>query len=141
MVTIRKLGHIEKDKQCTYNVKDACNIRCGGKAIIITYSERVFIALCNVHEPYCDLYPVPPDNIFPHYLITGTIKKRLFKTKCVLISSTNLFETFLFLRRTERDTSKIYIRFHVKCPLFLSDFNKRRIFSTVFRKIPKHKIS
>jgi hypothetical protein len=28
----------------------------------------------------------------------------------------------------------MYIGLHVKCPLFLSDFNENGIFSTVFRK-------
>jgi len=32
--------------------------------------------------------------------------------------------------------SRMYIGFHVKCPLFLSDCNESWIFSTVFRKIP-----
>ena len=35
----------------------------------------------------------------------------------------------------------MYIGLHVRYPLFLSDFNETRIFSTVIRKILKHKIS
>ena len=27
----------------------------------------------NAHAPYCHLWPAPPYNIFPHYLINGTI--------------------------------------------------------------------
>jgi hypothetical protein len=37
--------------------------------------------------------------------------------------STVLPETFLIVRRNERDMIKIYIGFYVKYPLFLSDFN------------------
>ena len=33
-------------------------------------------------------------------------------------------ETFLMLRRTERDRSKMEIGLHVKCPLFLPVFNE-----------------
>ena len=43
---------------------------------------------------------------FPHYLINGTIfgkKKVTEHTMCVLSSPTNLSETFLILRRNERD--------------------------------------
>jgi hypothetical protein len=31
---------------------------------------------CNVHAPYCHLWPVRLYNIFPHYLINGTIFQR-----------------------------------------------------------------
>jgi len=37
--------------------------------------------------------------------------------------------------------SKRHIGLHVKYPLFLSDFNETRTFSTGFRKVLKHKIS
>jgi len=33
-------------------------------------------------------------------------------------------ETFFILRRNERDRIKMYIGLHVKCPMFLSDFNE-----------------
>jgi hypothetical protein len=43
---------------------------------------------------------------------------------CVLIFSTNFPETFLILRRNERDIIKYeYNFFNVMYPLFLSDFN------------------
>jgi len=44
-------------------------------------------------------------------------------------------------KKCERYGIKMYIGFHVKYPLFLSDFNEALIFSTYFRKILKHKIS
>ena len=44
---------------------------------------------------------------------------------CVPISSTTLSETFIILRRIERDMmKKIYIGLHVKYPLFVSDFHE-----------------
>jgi len=46
-----------------------------------------------------------------------------------------LSETFLILRRTERDMIKKYVGIHVKYPLFLSDFNEASILSTDFGKI------
>ena len=43
----------------------------------------------NAHAPYCHLWPAPLYDIFPHYLINGTIfEKRLLNTKCVLIFCT-----------------------------------------------------
>ena len=48
-------------------------------------------------------------------------------------------ETFLILRRNERDTiKKIYIGLHVKYPLCSSDFNKNLNFLDIFSK--NHKI-
>ena len=43
---------------------------------------------------------------------------------CVLIYSANLLETFLILRRNERDRSRMYIGLHVKYPLLLSGVNE-----------------
>jgi hypothetical protein len=77
---------------------------------------------CNTHSLY---YIVISDFIFPHYLINDTIfeKKKLLKIKCVLISSKNIFsETFLILRKTERDIIKMYIGLHVKVPVILVIF-------------------
>jgi len=49
---------------------------------------------------------------------------------------------FLFLRRIQRYMTKnVHIGLHVKYPLFLSDFNATRIFSTDFRKFLKNEIS
>ena len=43
---------------------------------------------------------------------------------CVLIFSTILSETFLILRRSERDMTKMFSVFHVKYHSFLSDLIK-----------------
>jgi len=82
---------------------------------------------------YCYLCPVRVYHSFLHYLINGTIFGKILKIKCFLIISTNFSKTFLVLRRVEGDI--MYIGLHEKYPLFLSDFNKTRFFSTDFRKI------
>jgi hypothetical protein len=93
-----------------------CNIRTrssnhysSGKAITITYSECVFLAIVIQHPKrmrhifICDLSRLY--NIFPHYLINGTIfEKQLLNLKCVFWFPLQLFsETFLILRRIQRD--------------------------------------
>jgi len=61
---------------------------------------------------------------------------------CVLIFSTTLSETFLILRRNERDKIKnIYTGLHVKYLLVFSGLNEISIFSTDFRKILEYQIS
>jgi hypothetical protein len=55
-----------------------CNHCCRAQAINITYSEDVFVALRIQHamqtrRTYCHLRSVRLCDIFPHYLINGTI--------------------------------------------------------------------
>ena len=61
-------------------------------------------------------------------------KKVTERKMCVLISSTVLFETFLILRKNQRDTVMKVKTLHVSYLLFLSDFNKTSVFSKDFRK-------
>ena len=60
---------------------------------------------CNANAPYCHLWPVRLCRIFPHYLKNSTIFKRnLLNIKCVYWFYVHvLSETFLIVRRTERD--------------------------------------
>jgi hypothetical protein len=51
----------------------SCNHCCSGDAINITYSACVSVALVIRHAPYCHLWPARLYDIFPHYLIKGTI--------------------------------------------------------------------
>ena len=84
---------------------------------------------CNAHGPYCYLWPVWLYSIFPHYLINGTIfgKKIIELEIRVLISCALRSETFLILRRTERDMVKnVYLMLVVfnEAGLSLSDCRK-----------------
>ena len=71
----------------------SCNHCFSGKAISISYSECVCVCVCslgypacNAYAPYCCLlWRVQLYNIFPHYLINGTIfeKKNMYRSKKV----------------------------------------------------------
>ena len=88
-------GKITKQEKCLQRKTEmrSCNHCYRGKAMNITYSESVSVALIIQHAPYCRLWPVRPYNIFPHYLINGTIfeKKKSLNIKCVLISSATFY--------------------------------------------------
>ena len=97
---------------------------------------------CNAHAPYCDLWPARLYSIFPHYLNKRhDIRKKLLNKKCVFWLSVQLLsETFLILRRTERDVIKNVNWIHVKWPSFLSDLNETWVVSIDFRKILKYQL-
>jgi hypothetical protein len=83
---------------------------------------------------YCHLWSVWLYRIFPYYLINGTIfGKKSLNIKCVFWFSVQLLsETFLFLRRIQRDITINVHRSSCKVPLLLSDFNETWIFWTDF---------
>jgi hypothetical protein len=60
---------------------------------------------CNAHAPYFHLWPAPPYNIFPLYLLNVRIcGKPLLIIQCLLWISLQLLpEISLIIRRTERD--------------------------------------
>jgi hypothetical protein len=61
----------------------------------------------NAHASYYQIVPARLFSIFQHYLINGTIKKNVTEhIMCVLFPLQLVFETFLILRRNERDTIK-----------------------------------
>ena len=80
---------------------------------------------------------------FLHFLIKGTnLEKKVTDHKiCASIFSTLLSGTFFILRRMEQGMIKMYIGLHVKCPIFLSDFNETWILPTDFRKTFIYQIS
>jgi hypothetical protein len=73
----------QQGQQCTYNVtfrRVRVTIFVVEKAVSIPYPECVFVALVIQHAKrmrliilYCHLWPVRLYNVFPHYLINGTI--------------------------------------------------------------------
>ena len=80
--------------------------------------------------------------IFPHYLINGTIKKKVMKHKmCLLISSTSYVWNISHARKNWVRCSKTSSGLHVEYPLFLSYFNKTWIFlNSFFEKYSNIKI-
>jgi hypothetical protein len=82
---------------------------CHGKAISVTYSESVFVALSIEHAKRMPhLLPVRLHHILPH-----SHKRHGFRTSdienkmCVLIFLDLLSEIFLILRGSERDVINV----------------------------------
>ena len=81
------------------------------------------------------------------YFYTLSYKRHDFRKNiteykmCILIFSTSASEDFSFYEEFSKILSSMYKRFHVKHPLFVSDFNKTWIFLTGFRKNTQNKIS
>jgi hypothetical protein len=97
---------------------------------------------CIAHAPCCHLCFGRLYIIFPHYLICTIFGKELFIVRFVFWFYLQfLSETFLILRRIERDMIKMCFGLHGKYQLFLSHFNKSWIFSTEFRNILQYQIS
>ena len=105
----------------------SCNRCCSGKAMSITQPVCICSLRqpgCNAHAPYCRLLSTQLYNVFPHYLINGTIfRKKLLNIKCVFWFPLQLFsETFLILRTTERDVIEYVYRSSCKVPFNLVQF-------------------
>jgi len=98
----------QQDSQCTYNVTLRC-VRAtivDRKAIVITYSGHVFVAL-GIQRACAILSPVACPVL--QYFSTLSHKRHDFRRKflqpdmCVSILRSNLSETFLIIRTTERE--------------------------------------
>ena len=85
---------------------------CRGKAINRYYvfwgcACSLKYPACNMHAPCRYVRPARLNNIFPHYLLNGTIfekKKKVIEQKKCVFSLQLLSETFLVLSRIQRDT-------------------------------------
>ena len=119
---------IEHDSQCTYlyvqrnNEVGWYNHSCCRKEKCITYYECVFVAWVIeyvMRMRHIVMSPLRLYSIFPHYLINDTIfGKKLLNTKCVFWFSVHLLsETFLILRRIQRDIIKNVYRLSCKVPV------------------------
>ena len=102
---------------------------CHGKAIIIAYSECVSVALviqhamcmCRVILFYVACLALPYFPTLSHK--RHDLQKKVFEhTTCVLILSTTLSETFLILRRIQRDIIVNVLRSSCKVPVILVRF-------------------
>jgi len=89
---------------------------------------------CNEHAPHCHLWPVQLYNIFPHYLIESTNKRKLLNTNCVLwFSLWLLSEKSLILIRSKQDI--IICVYSSSCKVFIiQDFKETWIFLTDLKK-------
>ena len=106
----------KQDKQCTYkhNIESRSRSHCcRGKAMIITYSESVFVALVILHAKRMRhivwlsvaCLAVPSFSTVSHK--RDDFRKILFEHKvCLLIFCTISSGTFLILRRTGRNMIK-----------------------------------
>ena len=126
-LTTKKLMNYEKitkQAKCLQRKTEvrSCNHRYRWKAMSITYSQRVSVALVIQHAPYCRLWPVRLYNIFPHYLIKGTVfeKKKFLDIKYMFWFPLQLFfsETFHILELSEI-WSTTFIGVHVKYAPFI----------------------
>jgi hypothetical protein len=136
-LVIHKTGHVR-----TYIESPLRNPSCSGKAVYIlrvcvfslSYPE------CNAHAPYCHMWPVWLDHIFPLYHINQTIfRKRLLNINCVLLLSLQLFpKTFFIPRRIQRDVTNVH-RSSCKVPVFHFRHQRNLEFSRhIFEKILKY---
>jgi len=128
----------------------SCNHWCSGKAIIITYSECVFVTLGIQHATrvrHIFIYCLSASKIFLH-VFSQTVRfsgKKLLNLKCVFrFSLLLLSEIFLISRRIQR--ARYYHnctvrRYACKAPVNIVRFGWKLNFLTDFQKILRYQIS
>jgi hypothetical protein len=123
-----------------------CKHCCSGQALSITHSDSVSVALVIQHAIHMRHIVIYVFKAFFHIisLTARFFEKKVVEHKIVFWFSLQLSsQTFLVLRRTERDIKEVHWSpYTVRRLLCMSDFNKTWIFSTHFSKKPlKYKIS
>jgi len=129
----------QQERECTYNV-----IMRRVRETIVTEEKQWALhnlsectcslryPACNAHALYCHLWPARLYYFFAHYLLNDKIlEKKSYWTQNVFWFSLQLLsETFLILRRNERDMIKRYIN-----PLKM----KRRLLYLKTQSVPRCK--
>ena len=123
----------------------SCNHCCSEKAITITFSEYVFVALrvqYAIRKRHIVICGLPALQYFSTLFQKGTTFGKVTEhIICVLILSTILPETFLILRRTEQDMFKKVYRSSCSvrhpCPIVM----KLELSSRIFEKYSNNKFN
>ena len=90
----------------------------------IQYFEFMFLALGIQHAPYCHVWPVCLYRIFPHYIMKGKIKKKIFNIQWEFCFSVHLclIHLHLILKITERNVITNICRSSCKIAIILVGF-------------------
>jgi hypothetical protein len=120
---------------------EACsrNKSCRGKAISITHSECVSVALVTQRAMWMRRI-ILKSEVCPNLTFSW---KKLPNTKCVFFLYKFCLKYFSSKKNSREILSQMHIGLHVKYLLFLSDLNENWIFPTdfFFSKMPKYQIS
>ena len=118
---------LQQDRQCTYHVT-LLYIYATTVAVEKQYILHIpKVCVCNLrypawnaHSPYCHLWPVWLYYFFHIISLMAQLKKKSYwKIKRVFWFSLRLSETFLILRRNERDMIKTVYRSSCEAPIIL----------------------